>query len=175
MPTRSAGRREQQALDDLAADKLHAAAAERGADGGLAAARGGTRHQQVRDVEAGDQQQAAGGGKQCIEPSLHIAHLPIKDGAKVHGIIHRAIRMLLPNLSLDGAELGGCLFPADARTQLANDVEVVASRSSACISGRALVIERHPELRARIRIAKPRRQNAEDRIGLGIDQNGAAR
>src|SRR6202021_1569692 len=98
-------RGEYQALDDLCADELNATATESGADGGLTAARGGTRHQEVRNVGAGDQQRAARGGQHRIEAALHIAHLTIQDGPQIYGIIYRPVGILQTNLPLDSAEV----------------------------------------------------------------------
>ena len=170
---RTASGGEYQALDDLRADELRPTATESGADGRLTAARGGTRYQQVRNVETCDQQKAARCGQQRIEAALHMAHLPIQDGPQIYGIIHWSVRILETNLPLDRAEVCGRLRHGDARLQLADHVEVVR-RVDLHDLVRPLVIERRPQLRASIRVTEPCREHAHNRIGLCVHQDGTA-
>ena len=58
-PTRAAGERDDETLDQQLLDDAPPAGAEREADGDLALTRRGARDQQVGDVGAGDQQHAA--------------------------------------------------------------------------------------------------------------------
>jgi hypothetical protein len=60
----SAGDADQQALGHLLANERETAAAQRRADGDLFAAGCRARHQQVGEVQAGDQQHAADGAEQ---------------------------------------------------------------------------------------------------------------
>ena len=65
---------EDHALGEKLADEPGAAGAERGADGNFAVARGGAGEEKIREVRAGDEQDAADGAEQCVKHRLHIAH-----------------------------------------------------------------------------------------------------
>src|SRR4051794_32034116 len=73
---------------EVLADEAPAAAAERGADGEVLLPRGGAGDEQVGDVEAGDEQNADGGGEQRVERRSEVFDRRIEqrapDGASVY-------------------------------------------------------------------------------------------
>src|SRR5882757_9036715 len=85
----AAGDGENERLGEVFADETPAAAAECSANGQVLLACGGTSNQQIRDVEAGDEQNADGGGEQRVERRSEVFHGGVEqraaDGARVDG------------------------------------------------------------------------------------------
>ena len=83
-PGRSAGERQQRALGDELPDEPRAPGAERRPDGHLGLARGRPREQQVRDVDAGDQQDEADGAEQHFDRELRVADERVEQRPRGH-------------------------------------------------------------------------------------------
>ena len=83
---------EDEAFDDLFADEACAASAECGADGGLSASRCRACDEQIRDIEAGDEQQASGGGEHGVEAGLEAEDFGVEDRADVGCVVDWARR-----------------------------------------------------------------------------------
>ena len=88
--------------------------------------RAAERHQQVRHVEASDQQHAAGGGQQRVEGRLHPPHDRIEQGAAVRREgSERQIQMLSVNAARDECEIGNHLRFGRARLETTDGSELM--------------------------------------------------
>lgn len=71
------------ALNDLFADEAGTAATEGGTDGGFSTPCRRAGDQEIRDIEAGNQQQTSSGGEQGVEAGFEMKDLSIEDRSNV--------------------------------------------------------------------------------------------
>ncbi len=115
---RPAGCRKQQALHHPLAHQAQPAPAQRRADGQFVASRLRARHQQIRHIEAGDQQQAAGRLQQHIERLLEVAYDVIQQRTAAGASKYEwVIEVRVVDAPGDDAQIGNALRRADSRLQ----------------------------------------------------------
>jgi hypothetical protein len=86
-----AGRGEKKALNELLAKKAETSAAHGGADRELLPARCGACDEKVGDVEACDEEKAAGCGKKDVKRSFEIADKRLEERLAIRAYTHKGI------------------------------------------------------------------------------------
>src|ERR1700739_1650356 len=162
----SARKGQKYGFDDAFANELCPASTERGAYCKLFTTRGGARHQQVGDIETGNQKEASGGSEKRVQRSFYIVGFCLEQGANIRGIEDRALRKLFSDLRRDIAQISLSCTQRHAWLQLPYYVEVVRIVPFHHFL-RRFRIERRPHLDTRIRIHEPCGKNSDYRIGLG--------
>ena len=131
----AAGDGEDERFGEVLADEPPAAAAECGADGEIFLPCGGAGDEQIGDVEAGDEQDADGGGEQCVERRSEVFYGGVEqraaDGAGVDGGFGmRELDVALHGVDLadEAGERGaGCEARDDEKFVIAEDIHEAGS------------------------------------------------
>jgi hypothetical protein len=169
--TRSSCDGKDEAFNYLLANEAAAASAEGGADCGLSASRCGACDEKIRNIEAGDQQQASGGGEHGVEAGFEMKDFSIEDRPNVGRIVNWPVWILLPYLPLDRTELCCRLCNGDSGFEPANRIEVVSGKQSHDDRG-SLVIDRRPQLDLAVRVIEPLGKNSQNHVRLCVKQDG---
>ncbi len=148
-------------------------AAESGANCRFLAARGRTRHQKIGNVQTRDQEKASGGGKERVEQRLDLIGFGVEKRANVGCVEDGALGQLFAHLRGDIAQIGLGSRDGDAGLQLADDPEIMRVVRRHHLRG-YFRIHRHPKLYPRIGVGEPGGQNADNGVGLGVEQDGVA-
>ena len=160
---------EDHAFGEQLAHEVAAAGAQRGADGHLAAARGGARDQQAGHIGAGDQHDEAHRHHQHQQGRAYAAHHAVLQqvGVDAHGVVGRGI--LLLEALRDGVEVGAGGGQRDVGLQAGEDME--AGARSAIEELAAGLAERGEDLALEVRVgvAEAGRHHADDGVRLAIE------
>src|SRR5262249_10667345 len=108
---------QQQAFRQQLANRARATGAERGADRKLAAPRGAPRHQQIGDIDTGNQQNKSSHGQQRQQGRLLTFHAESDDRINGHGVSGVVLGILLSQRQPDGVHSRSRLFHRHARFQ----------------------------------------------------------
>ena len=134
----------------------------------------GAGSQQVGDIEARDQQHAAGGGQQHIQRGLHVAHQVIDQRPHSRAAAdERKVEMGVMDAAHDGRDFLCGLLTSDAGLQPSNDYEPVVA-DLAHLRGRSLVVHGKEDLHLLLGKSKPTRHHANHGVGFGIKIDFAA-
>ena len=126
---------------------------------------------EIADIHARDQQHHGGGRQQHQQRGPHRPVLPFACILHADGPIGVGARELLRELIVDGRQLVAGLLDRDAGGKLrqADDRKRRRARLRLGVED-----HRREDLRVEERHGKPRRQHADDRVGLAVhDQRGA--
>ena len=121
----AAGDGEDERFGEVLADETPAAAAERGADGEIFLACGRAGDEQIGDIEAGDEQDADGGGEQGVERRLEVLDRGVEQRAADGAAVHGGFGMRELDAALHGVDLADEAGERGARCEARDDEEFV--------------------------------------------------
>jgi hypothetical protein len=151
-------------------DEPAAARAERGPDRAFPAARGRARQEQVRDVDAGDQEDGRDRGQQREERGPGVAHDRVAEGHEDEAEVRVRLGIPLGQAGREGAHLGLGLGHGYAGAEAPDEVKLVESAHL-----EALVAERQgkPHLGV-LGPAESRGHDPDHRHRAAVERDGAA-
>ena len=164
----SPGDADKQALGHLLPDKGKPAATQGAAYCKFFPPGCATRHQQVRDIQAGDQQHTSHRTKQHNQRCLHVLHDIFKHGPRASLFRHGFRGIGEVDAVLQCAHLVGCGRSAHAGPEPGNDMALmyfVSIEPPRC-KRRSVW---HPELHLRVRIGEPAGQYADDFVRRAVE------
>src|SRR5277367_3343199 len=167
----AAAEADEQAFRQLLTAESQATAAERGANRDLFAAGRGARYEQIGNIEARDEEQAADCAKQNIEGRLDVTGHILQHWARIYPIRNRTLRaQALMNLVLKSACFLGRAFCAHSWLQTRDNVRHVVEVALQIF--RVVVdMKRGPQLNQRIRIAERLWKHSYDGKGPIVEPN----
>ena len=172
---RPAGDRHEAALDQELADETTAPAAERRTDAQLVLPGRAARDEQVRDVDAGDQEETADRAEQDEQRESHGGDQLRGERRRADADVRVRLRILALEPRADGLHLGPGRCQRHARPQPSHAEE---ARMVAAIEQVRVVrdpqADRHEDVVVAAEIPKARRQHADDRVARSIEGDRTA-
>ena len=162
-------------LCDLLTDEAHAAASQRRAHGHLLAASDCPGNQQIRQVQAGDEQQTEDGDHQHIERSFGVAYDVLDERKRNDRRGHWAVAAEASKDSvLNRAYFLGGTAQGNTGPEARDHVACMAVMAMQDNRRNSFVV-RNPQLNLRIGISKPLWEHTNDRIRLAIEADASFR
>ena len=155
------------------AQQAQPTAAKGSANRHLPAPRRGTCHEQIRHVQAGDEQHATGGREQHVKRLLEVAHHVLEERAAAGALMDKwIVGVCIVQALRDDGEIGGGLFRVHSRLQSTNGEEgVVVEHGHEGCGG--VMVERSPQFGACIGKGEPCGHDADDGVRFGVDVDGS--